>query len=257
MQWLVRAGFVARAITYAVIAALALALALGIGIRPASANPQGALALIVGAPLGRLAVGVMSAALLAYALWKLALALRGRGPEGGGGPAAWDRLTNLGGGLVYVVFFGVSVAVLTGSAGNGAAQPQHAAAQVLGLPAGEVLCAIAAIALLAVSLYQGYDAVRGRFAEDNKIEQMSLSRWRVFMLIGRIGMFARAAIFGLVGYCLLRAAIELHARTAVGVDGALARVQQEPFGSGLLALVALGLLTFAAFSVLEARYRRL
>src|SRR5437764_7561908 len=137
LQWLVRAGFVARAITYAVIAALALALALGIGIRPASANPQGALALIVGAPLGRLAVGVMSAALLAYALWKLALALRGRGPEGGGGPAAWDRLTNLGGGLVYVVFFGVSVAVLTGSAGNGADQPQHAAAQVLGLPAGE------------------------------------------------------------------------------------------------------------------------
>jgi len=40
--WLVRAGFLARAITYGVSLALALALALGIGIGPASANPQGA-----------------------------------------------------------------------------------------------------------------------------------------------------------------------------------------------------------------------
>lgn len=257
LHWLVRCGFLARAVVYAVIAALALALALGIGIRSASASPQGALALIVAAPLGRLALVIISAALLAYAVWKLVQCVRGSGPEGGGGTHPQHRLANLGGGVVYLVFFAVSIAVLTGSAGNGSGETKETAAHLLGLPGGEVLLGAAGVGLLLISAYQAYDAISGKFATDNKIEQMSLAGWRAFMLIGRVGLQVRAIIFGFVGYFLLRAAIELHAREAVGVDGALAAVHREPFGSWLLALVAGGLFTFAAFSALEGRYRRL
>lgn len=44
-----------------------------------------------------------------------------------------------------------------------------------------------------------------------------------------------------------------------GVIGALAlaRMHQQPAGPWLLGLVAVGLLVFAAYSMLEARYRRL
>ena len=255
--WLVRAGFVARALTYTVIAVLALALAVGIGIHPDSASPQGALAVIVGAPLGQVALAVISVALLAYALWKLALAIRGRGPEGGGGHSFMDRLACLGGGLVYLAFFAVAVGVLAGSDGNGSAQPRRTAAELLGLPAGSVLCALTALVLVVVSLYQAYDGICGRFAADNKVEEMSAGCHRAFMIIGRVGLLSRALIFTLVGYFLLRAALALHAGTAVGVDGALDQVHRGPLGGWLLALVALGLLTFAAFSLLEARFRRL
>jgi hypothetical protein len=257
LQWLVRAGFVTRAATYAVIAGLTLAIALGIGTRPAAPNPQGALSVINSGPLGRLALGIISVALLAYAVWKLAQTIRGRGPEGGGGSSIKDRLANLGGGLVYLAFFGVAIAVLSGSAGNGSKQPRQTASQLLGIPGGEVLLGIAGVALLAVSIYQAYDAISGRFANDNKLGNMRVARRRTFMLLGRVGILARAIIFSLVAYFLLRAAIELHARVAVGVDGALARVHHEPFGSWMLALVAAGLFTFSAFSLLEARYRRL
>jgi hypothetical protein len=257
VRGLVRAGFVARAITYAVIGGLALALALGIGVAPASPNPQGALALIVSAPLGQVAVAIIAAGLLGYAVWKLGQGIFGHGPEGGGGGRVKDRVANLGNGAMYLVFFFVAIAVLTGSTGNGSAQPKHTASQLFSLPGGEVLVAVAGIGIVLVSLYQVYDAVRGDFANDNKIELMSVDWWRVFMLVGRVGILARAAIFVLVGYFLIRAAIELHAGTAVGIDGALERVQHEPFGSWLLALFAAGLLTFALFSVFEARYRRL
>jgi hypothetical protein len=257
LQWLARAGFLARSLTYAVIAGLTVAIALNVDVRPAAANPQGALSVINSGPLGRVALGTISVALLAYAVWKLVQAVRGRGPEGGGGRAVWDRLANLGGGLVYVAFFGVAVAVLSGSVGNGSRQPKQTASQLLGIPGGEILLAIAGVALLLVSIYQAYDAISGRFANDNKIGQMSPERRRTFMVLGRVGILARAIIFSLVAYFLLRAAIELHAGLAVGVDGALARVHREPFGSWLLVLVAAGLFTFAAFSLLESRYRRL
>lgn len=257
LHWPVRAGFLARALTYGVIAGLTLAIALDMDIRPAAANPQGALSVINSGPLGRLVLGIISAALLAYAIWKLVQAIRGRGPEGGGGPGVKDRLANLGGALVYLVFFGVAIGVLSGSAGNGSSQPKQTASQLLGIPGGEVLLGVAGIVLLGVSIYQAYDAISGRFASDNKVAEMRTARRRAFMLLGRVGILARAIIFSLVAYFLLRAAIELHAGLAVGVDGALARVHREPFGSWMLALVAAGLLTFAAFSLLEARYRQL
>ncbi len=144
LQWLVRAGFLARAATYAVIAGLTVAIALDMDIRPAAANPQGALSVINSGPFGRLALGIISASLLAYAIWKLVQAVRGRGPEGGGGPGLKDRLANLGGGLVYLAFFGVAIAVLSGNAGNGSRQPKQTASQLLAIPGGEVLLGIAA-----------------------------------------------------------------------------------------------------------------
>ena len=81
-----RTGFLARGLTYGVIGALAVALACGAGTAGASPDQQGALALVRRAPLGFVAVIVVAIGLFAYAVWKLIQAVRGRGPEGGGGP---------------------------------------------------------------------------------------------------------------------------------------------------------------------------
>src|ERR1700731_4828736 len=78
---LVRAGFVARALTYGVIGGVAAALAVGAGASSGSANQQGALTLIAHAPLGRVVVGGAAIGLLMYAVWKLSLPIIGRGPE--------------------------------------------------------------------------------------------------------------------------------------------------------------------------------
>src|SRR5205823_5505771 len=117
--WLVRAGFIARALTYGVIGALALALAAGAGRGPVAPNQQGALALVARAPLGRAAVLVAAVGLLSYAVWKLWQAMAGRGPEGGGGPALKDRLGNAGAGLAYLAFFAVAVSVVAGTDSSG------------------------------------------------------------------------------------------------------------------------------------------
>jgi Domain of Unknown Function (DUF1206) len=253
----VRAGFVGRAITYGLIGAIALALAAGAGSEPAAPDQQGSLSLIASAPLGRVALVVIAAGLLAYALWKFEQAVRGHGPEGGGGADWKERVANAAGGVVYLIFCAVAIAVLIHSAGNSSSQPRQAAAGVLGWPGGQVLMGIAGAGLIAISIYQASDAVRGSFADDSKVEQMNDAGLNLFMVLGLIGLVARALVFGVVGYFLLRTAIEFNPASAVGVDGALAAVHREPYGPWLLGLVAAGLLTFAAFSLLEARYRRL
>jgi Domain of Unknown Function (DUF1206) len=256
-RWAVRAGFVARSITYGVVGAIALGLAVGAGSAPAAPNQQGSLTLIARAPLGRVAVAVAAAGLLAYALWKLGQAWFGRGPEGGGDPDVKDRISNAAGGIVYLGFFAVAVRILFGNSSSGSSEPSKAAAGVLGWPGGSVIVGIAGCVLIAISLFQIYDACRGGFAEDSKLGEMSPAERQAFMVLGRVGLVARALVFGLIGYFVLRTAIDYSPREAVGLDGALARVHHQAFGPWLLGLVAAGLIVFALYSMFEARYRRL
>ena len=75
--------------------------------------------------------------------------------------------------------------------------------------------------------------------------------------IGTVGHLARAVVFGLVGAFLVKAAVEYNAAAAVGLDGALAKVQHQTYGHFLLGIVACGLIAFALYSISDARYRRI
>jgi hypothetical protein len=254
---LVRAGFVARALTYGVIGALALAIALGAGTGGAAPDQQGALALIAQAPLGRAALVLICVGLLAYAVWKLSEAIWGRRGEEGADPKLWDRVSNIAGGIAYLVFLAVAIGVLTGSAGSSSATPKQAAAGVLGWPGGGVIVGAAGAILIAISLYQLWDALSGGFAGEINTSTMGPVKRRALMISGRVGLSARALVFALVGYFLLRTAIAYDPNRAVGVDGALAHLHHEPLGKWLLAATAVGLVTFGVYSLLEGAYRRL
>lgn len=256
-RWLVRTGFVGRAITYGVIGGLAIAIALGAGTAGVAPNQQGALALISRAAIGRAALIVICAGLLAYALWKIYQGIFGRGPEGGGSPAVKDRVANGFGGLAYLVFFAVAVRVLAGSSGSSGAEPHRAAGGVLGWPGGQVIVGAGGTILLAVSLYQLYDGLSGGFMDEAKTGQMDERARNTFGTLGRVGLTARALVFALIGYFLLRTAVEYSPSQAIGVDGALARLHSQGLGPWLVGLVGAGLLIFATFSLFEARYRRL
>lgn len=250
-----RGGFLTRGVTYGVIGGLAAALAVGVGSDGTSPNQQGALALIAAAPLGRAVIAVAAVGLLAYAVWKLGLGVMGRGPEGGGGKDWHDRVANLSAGVVYVSFFGIAVQVLVGAAGREAGERGETAG-LLGLPGGQFIVGIAGLVLVGVSLYQCYQAVCGQFKHDNKGHEMGEREHGLFVVIGRVGLIARALVFVLVGYFLCRTAIDFKT-TGVGLDGTLAQVHGEPFGNWMLAFVAAGLEIFAVFSFFEARYQRL
>lgn len=254
---LVRTGFLARGLTYGLVGALALALAFGAGTQGTKPDQQGALDLVARAPLGFVALIVIAAGLLGYSIWKFSQAVFGHGPEGGGGASLAERAINGGGGVVYLLFCAIAIEILAGSGGSSGGSPKSATGGVLSWPGGPWIVGIAGAALIAGCLFQAYYGLSGGFTKQDKTEQMDHDQLKRFCLLGKVGFCGRAIVLGLIGYFLLQAAITYNPGSAVGVDGALAKLHHQTLGPWLVGLVGVGLLVFSAFSFFEARYRRL
>jgi hypothetical protein len=251
-EWLARAGLVARGVIYLVIGVLAIKLALGDGGK--TTNQTGALQTIVQQPFGKALLILTAIGLAGYAIWRLLRAAIGHGPE-----ASDDMKERVGGfasGIAYGALFVTAVSILIGSGGGGSGSPDKATGGILDWPAGQVLVAIAGLVMIGVGLDQGYKGVKKKFLEKSKTEQMSERVERAFTALGVFGHLARLVVFALVGYFLIRAAIDYDPDKAVGLDGALSALGQASYGPVLLGIVAAGLIGFAAYSIADARYRK-
>ncbi len=254
LAWLARAGLLARGCVYGIIGLLAIKLALGSEGR--TTNQTGALETIARQPLGKALLGAVAIGLAGYAAWRLLRAVVGRGrSETDGG---LDRLAAAGSGLAYGALCIVAVKILSGgSGGGGSSAPKSTTAGVLGWNGGQELVGIAGVLLIAVALYQGYRGVSRKFTEQADSAKMSQTVKRAYAVLGACGHLARMVVFGLSGYGLLIAAIEFEPHRAVGLDGALNELARSSEGPLLLGIVAAGLICFAAYSIADARYRKI
>jgi hypothetical protein len=235
-----------------IIGILAIKLALGSG--GTSPNQQGALRAIAAQPFGKVLLILVAIGLGGYSLWRLTRALLGHGPEGS--DKGIDRVAALASGVVYAGLCAIAVKILLGS-DSGSEGAHKATAGVFGWPAGTWLVAIAGVVLIGVGLYQGYRGLSKDFLHDSKTEQMSPRTRRWVKWIGTVGHLARMLVFCLVGVFLVNAAISYDPNKAVGLDGALAKVDHASYGPLLLGLVAAGLIGFGVYSLSDARYRRI
>ncbi|MGB5636667.1 MAG: DUF1206 domain-containing protein, partial [Waterburya sp.] len=71
------------------------------------------------------------------------------------------------------------------------------------------------------------------------------------------GIAARGVVFVMIGFFVLQAAHQYNPEKVKGLDGALLTLTQQPFGKALLALMALGLVSYSVYLLLKARYRRI
>jgi hypothetical protein len=252
-EWLARAGLVARGVIYGIIGVLALEMAFGTSGK--TTNQKGALAEIAQQPGGKILLTLMAIGLFGYAFWRLLRAAVGHGPEET--DDGKERLKGLDSGIAYASLFVTCLAILFGSSGSGGSgSPDKATGGVLGWPGGQVIVGIAGLVLIGVGLYQGYEGVKKKFLEKSKTGEMSEKTEKAFTALGVAGHLARMVVFALIGYFLLKAAIDFDPKKAVSVDGALAAVAKASYGQVLLGLVAAGMIAFGAYSVADARYRR-
>jgi len=247
---LARVGLVAKGISFGLVGVLALKLALGSGGQATSR--QGALRQVAEHPFGEVVLIALAAGFAAYALWRL---IEGFATEGDEKKKWGKRLGGLGRAAIYAALTFSALKLVIG-ADDGGSQDQKAhktAATVLGWPAGTWLVGIAGAVVVGVGLFQFWRAFSCKFEERWRGMGRDAKRW--FVPLGIAGHVARGIVFGLIGVFVINAALDYNPKDAIGLDGALQKLAHASYGPWLLGLTAAGVVCYALYCFVDARYR--
>ena len=257
LEKLARAGLVARGLLYLVVAVLATQVAAG--HNEARADKQGALQAVVRQPFGRILVLLLAVGFAGYAAWRFVEAAVGPAdqPDADSAKSKFKRVGYFLRGGLYTFFFGSAVKLFLWS--NSAAKEGAEAdwtARVLTWPGGTWLVQAVGLGAIGAGLYIGWRGVAGKFRKRLKSLEMGPAVRRWVRVVGTVGMISRMMIAMMIGVFLIAAARQHDPDQAVGIDGALRRLADRPYGPTLLVLVAVGLAAYGLYSFAEARYRR-
>lgn len=249
--WIGRLGHAARGTLYAIVGLLAIAVPLG--MRNRTPDREGAFRVVAEQPFGKVLLALLAFGLAGYALWRLSQGLFARKQEGGGKPGIARRVGYVALGAFYGFTAGLAFVLVIG-AGRPSSNEKQETANVFELPLGRYVVGLVGAGLLVAGLVNLYRSVTAKFREYLREQEVGRKAKDWVIAIGIAGHLARAAVFALVGTFVLKAAIEYDASEAIGLDGALAKLAHQPYGLVLLGVVAAGLLAYAVFCFVMARY---
>jgi hypothetical protein len=257
-QWVARGGLLAKGLSYAIVGVLAIQVALGEG-GEATSRP-GALATIAENGLGKVLLVVLALGFAAYALWRFVCVFveREDDDDTSGKAKKWGKRAGyVGRGLIYAGLTYTTIKIVAGS-GGGQSQNQEAKSTTAGMlewPAGRWLVGLAGLAIVGAGVWNAYRGAARKFEDKWRTGEMSRAERRWGSRAGIAGHLARAVVFTLIGIFVTKAAVEYDPDEAIGLDGALQKLTEASYGSVLLGVTAAGLICYALYCLVDARYR--
>jgi hypothetical protein len=249
-----RFGFAARGLVYILVGLLAAGAAAGMGSR--ATDPHGALRAVGRQPLGTAFLAVLGCGLAAYAVWRFLQAGLDLERKGSSVRALAVRASFVASGLGHAGL-ALSAASLAIGLHEGRSNIVRTwVGRILDEPYGRWLVAAVGLAVIGSGAYQFYKAYSCNFENDLLLSRMTERARRWSRRVGRAGLVARGVTFLVIGWFLLRAALEVDAHEARGLAGALRVLGRQDSGHWLLLVVALGLTAYGLLSLVDARYRR-
>lgn len=256
IEVIARFGFIAKAVLYGTIGALAALAAVHRG--GGTTDTRGAMAPLVGSTSGRVLLGGMAIGLLGYALWRLIEGLLDPERRGTGLKALAVRASFIVRGMVHALLGYTAARFALGARGGGAGggeQGREATRTAFQLPAGEALVWGAALCVAGYGLYQLYRAAAAKLGKQLDTATMSRQAGHWVVGLSRFGIAARGLVFIALGWTLTLAARRHDASETGGLREALDAIRE--LGRWPFLAVAVGLIAYGIFQLLNARYRRI
>lgn len=246
-----RIGYASKAAVYAIVGFLAAGAAFGHG---RVADSDDAFAVILDLPLGSVLLAIVGLGLIGYAAWQTTASIRDTDNRGSDAKGLALRVSSAFRAFVYAGL-GVEAARLAfslGSSREGDATT-HWTARVLDMPMGRWLVLAAGAGVAAYGIYQLVRAWKAKLSKYLRIDDLTPSQRSGVVSVSRFGIAARGVVFAIAGFSIARAAQQNSAAEAEGTTGALRSL--TAYDPWVLAVVALGLVAYAVYELLNARYR--
>lgn len=253
-----RLGFYTKGFLFIVIGILGVMVA--VGQRGGElTDATGALARIAQLDFGKILLMVFVVGAVGHGVWNI---LRGAADVDDAGKD-WKgiikRSIAIGIGIFYIwlAFSAFNILVTENvEARNG--EVQRTIAQIfLAIPLGAVLLFLIGLSTIGAGLHECYSGFSGKYQENFRLFSLGKGQLRLIKFLGIMSFTARAAIFCLVGYFFIYAAVTYNPDEAIGIDGALAILASTYYGKTILFFTAAGLVCHGVLSLYEARFRRI
>ncbi len=242
--WLVRLGYAARGLVYIMLGYLALSTA-----REAGDGQSAVFDLIQDVPLGTPLLWLVALGLLAYAAYKFLDAATDLEHHGSDAKGAAKRVGSAASGIAHVVlaWTAYQFAVGTKQEATGDTGGEDAAASLLAWDMGPALLGLVGLGFLVAAAMQARHAWNASF-----MHRVSGRAPSAVEPIGRVGHAARAVVFLLIGWSIVKSAWFEQSREVMGLGEAIMALSDN---GSVYTLVAVGLILFGVFSLIVARYR--
>lgn len=251
----VLAGWAAKGVVYLALAYLVLQMAFGSASEQASST--GALQKIAQTAPGKVTLAVLGVGLLAFAVGRVLEVTTLARPEIAGKDKAVAAVLA----VVYtsLALTAFSIVGLAGGAstsgGGGSSSEQQGSTFLFGLPGGRYLVGLLGLVVIGLGVFSVVKGGKQAFLPTLRTGEMSSGVRSATTGLGVAAYVTKGVIFGLVGYFFVQAAVGYDPQAARGLDAALREVAEQSWGQIALVLIAIGLLAYALFSFVEARFR--
>ena len=251
-----RLGYAARGLVYLGLGSLVLLAALD--LTPRAHGAKGLLRAWAGWPLGWALIGAIGLGLAGFAAWRFLQAAFDADRHGRSLKAWAVRAGQAFSGVVYGGLALSAFELLDELEDVGEIDEEqgvhHTARTILDLPYGDSLLIGAGLVVVAFGIG---NVIQGVMQDFSKRLDCGDRLCRVVVPLAKVGYGARGLASLPLGVFLVLAGIQARAGEARSWGGALQAVERQPFGSWALCVVAVGLVAFGLFGLIEARYRRI
>ncbi|UOQ72897.1 DUF1206 domain-containing protein [Hymenobacter cellulosilyticus] len=256
IRTLARFGFAAKGVVYLTMGILALLAATG-QRGGQTTDKQQAVQVIQDLPMGRFLLGLIALGLAGYVIWRFTQALRDTENKGNGAKGIGRRIGYAASGLFYVglAYYAGKAAwenTAVSSAGGGGNSKQSMVATLLEQSYGPWLVGAIGLFIIGTGLYQIGRAYSGKFAKHVNASSLPAEQQKIVYRTGQVGYTARGIVMAIIGYFFVQAARHSNAGEVQDTEGAFDLLSS--MGPSVLGVVALGLVAYGVYMVVQAKY---
>lgn len=245
MEVAARIGWLGRGVLYVLLAVLVAQIPSTGSER--SADKKGAFEAVAESPFGGVLLAALIVGLLGFSLWRAWSAVRGT-----------EEKTNrrIGWAVSSLVYAGLAVialvVLLRGDSGGNS--EKALTVRLLELPAGPWIVGAIGVGVLVVGANYARKGVKKRFLHDIEEGEVPQHLRGPVRTVGVIGWLGRALVWGLVGWFVVRSAVQHDPSEPIGLDETLRNLADEPYGPTLLWIAAAAMLAYAVLCAVTARW---
>lgn len=255
IKTMARTGFVAKGVVYGIIGVLTFKAAFDMGGQ--KAGQLQVLEFLEKQTFGNILLILMALGLACYAAWRFVQAIKDPENIGDDKKGTAKRVAFFCSGLLYLGI-GVMAALKAFGSGNSSGSSSGSAQQssFLATDTGLWVIGIVGAGIIIAGIFQFVKAYKNDYYKKFNLYSLDDEKKRESIKkTAEFGLSARGVILLIIGFFAVQAAVNNNPSEIKTTQEAFSFIQESPYGPWLMGLVAAGLVAYAIYMFLMAKYR--